>query len=1432
MKMRVSSVGASHYCALSLIPVLLVAAAVGGQENRPHNQAVAPLTAVASNSGSRVSDERKAQIGEAYGKLPLAFEKNQGQSDSQVQYLSHGNGYDLFLTPQEAVLALREASPRPSSLLHRRTATAPTAGTSQKSSVLRMEFDGANRYAAISGLQRLPGKIDYFTGNDPQKWHTDVPSYSRVEYRDMYPGIDAVFYGNQHRLEYDFVVAPGSDPRAIALSIEGTPNLHIEPSGVLAIGLSNGEVHLEKPIVYQTIGGERREVAGNYAVSGRNRVTFEVPQFDHTLPLVIDPVLDYSTYLGGSAVGDFGSAIAVDSSGNAYVAGTTYSTSFPTVSNITAAGAGTSTSGAAFVTELNAAGTQEVYSSYLSGDTGEFGQGLALDTLGNIYVCGETLSTNYPTTLSGFSQTATPIANPNGTAFLSKINPAGSGSSALLYSSLLGGTNGDFALAVTADASGNAYVTGFTNSMPGAAPTLFTLQGAYQTTLKSADGNAFLIRIDTTKSGAASLIYSTYLGGSGMGNVTNISYGEEGFGVAVDAVNNAYLVGTTSSSDFPTTSNAYLQAPLVPSGPSNISNGGVFVSKINTAASGNASLVYSSYLYGTNLLGDFGNAIALGPSNVAYITGQTFSSFYVTSGAYSVTPGGTSLIFVSLIDTSKSGSSSVPYSALIGGSLGDDFGTGIRADALGNAYVTGSAGSVGFPVTPGALQSIRPGTNGNAFALELNPGGHGFSDLLYASYFGDTTGAVFGTSLALDTLKNVYITGYTAGTDFPVFPTGSPSAFQTSLTGSDGGATQAAFVSKLTLESALAFASPCAFNFSVTPTGSCSLAFGNQLINTPSTTQTITLTNNTGSSIALTLPLTVSGANASDFAAAPAPAGGTGACTATLAAAASCAIGVTYTPSVGGPESATVTVGYTYNNGLSATAPGLQTVSVTGTGLAPTATLNPTTTLNFPTPQPIATTSSALPVTVSNTGTGNLSFTAAPALSGANAGDFAIASGTTCANGGTLAPTATCTINITFTPTALGARTATLTITDNASNSPQTITITGTAVAAAPVATVTPLTVPFGNQLVTTTSGIQSVTVKNTGNVNLNITAAPSFSGTNASDFAIASGTTCTNGASVTPNSTCVINVTFTPPANGTGSRTAALNIADNAAGSPQTVTLTGAGTVAPSAATVSPSTLTFTVQFVTTASAAQAVTVKNTGGSNLTISATPTFAGANASDFAAGTGTTCTNGASVTPNSTCVINVTFTPPAGASGSRTATLSIADSATGSPQTVALSGTAGDFTVSAPSATINAGSTATIAVTVGSLGGFTGAVTLSCSGTIPQGSCSAPSSAVTAPGTANVMVTTHGSLTPPTSTKRPPISMQQVALAVLALMLLLILPTTRRFRTRLGLAGAAALLVVVAGCAGNLRTPSGTYPVTITGTSGSVTHAVVVNVVVN
>jgi hypothetical protein len=292
---------------------------------------------------------------EAHGNLPLSFEENQGQVSREVRYVSHGSGYELFLAPQEAVVALQRFLPGDSSTVHR-AAYFRALGQARREgrmTVLRMGLEGANLKAKISGVNPLPGKVNYFLGNKPERWRTNIPTYSQVKYEQVYPGVDLVFYGNQRNLEYDFEVAPGSDPKAITLALKGAKRLSIDSKGNLILSVADGQVIFQKPVLYQNVRGQRKQIEGGYSLAGKQKVTFAVSEYDRTEPLIIDPVLNYSTYLGGSVNGDTGTSITVDSVGDAFVTGTTFSTTFPTHNGF---GAG-SASGVAFVTELNPSGT-------------------------------------------------------------------------------------------------------------------------------------------------------------------------------------------------------------------------------------------------------------------------------------------------------------------------------------------------------------------------------------------------------------------------------------------------------------------------------------------------------------------------------------------------------------------------------------------------------------------------------------------------------------------------------------------------------------------------------------------------------------------------------------------------------------------------------------------------------------------------------------------------------------------------------------------------------------------------------------------------------------------------------------------------------------------------------------------------------------------
>jgi hypothetical protein len=879
----------------------------------------------------------------------MGFEANMGQTAQEVRFVSHGMGYGLFLTPQEAVIALQQHSMAHNlSPLHRMAyfRALRQARQAGRTTVLRMRLEGANSAAEIEGVDRLPGKVNYFIGKNPKDWHTDVPSYARVKYTGIYPGVDLVFYGNQRRLEYDFVVAPGADPKVIQLSLKGAQKLRVNSNGDLIMSVTGGQVALQKPVIYQNLNGGRHEIQGRYVLAVNHRVTFAVADYDRSVPLIIDPVLNYSTYLGGSAApnGDLAVAIAVDSLGDAFVTGTTFSTTFP--SSPGGFGAGNAIDGTAFVTEINPTGTALLYTTYLGGTGGDSSFGIALDHSGaganpggNVYITGVTLSTDFPTTAGNALKPASAGAAV-GTSFISKIDPTASGLASLVYSSYLGGTDGtsgnpDIGNAIAADATGNAYVTGLTSSSPGSAAANFpvTAATAFQATPSdSADGNAFLTRIDTTKSGASSLIYSTYLGGTGANAATLLGFADAGFGVAADSSNNAYIVGDTASTDFPTTANGFQQTS-----PAGNVTATIFVSKIDTTKSGAASLVYSTYLGGESF--DLSSTIALKPNSaVAYATGTTESPVHFPTfptaapGPFQATGdiGGTA--FMSVLDTAQNGAASLTYSTFLGGAQSTGF--GIAVDAAGNGYVAGGTSDTTFPVTPGAFQpKFAAGAPGEGFLSKINPGGNGTADLVYSSFFG---GIGNGSSpddiraIAVDSQNNAYITGvaFSSAATFPVFP---PAAFQTTLNGLSD-----AFIAKLTLIPTL----------SIVPAPGSTIDFGTVQIGTTSAPQTVTLTNNTNASIAFT-SAALSGTNAADYAVT------TAGCS-PIAVGTPCVVSITFTPTIVAPPSEVATL--TITDGDS-TSPQVFSLTGKGTNIAPDFTLTgpagtPTTKdgtpLNFP----------------------------------------------------------------------------------------------------------------------------------------------------------------------------------------------------------------------------------------------------------------------------------------------------------------------------------------------------------------------------------------------------------------------------------------------------------------------------------------------------
>ncbi len=753
------------------------------------------------SSAEMVSAVSKQRVVAAYGRLPLSFEANRGQTAAQVKFLSRGSGYSLFLTGTETVLALSRGH---DSERARRTGLAPRSRVPEieekpaaATSVLRMKLAGANAAAQVEGIDELPGKTNYFIGNDPAKWRTNVPHYAKVRYRGVYPGVDLVYYGNQQQVEHDFIISPAADPSAIRLSFQGAEKLSVDARGDLVLTAEQGEVRLQKPVIYQEVGGVRREVAGGYKVEG-SQVSFQVAPYDASQALVIDPVLVYSTYLGGSDF-EVAQGIAVDSAGSAYIVGWARSRDFPTQNPLqpTHAGGDICVSHPnfvpapcfdVFVTKLTPQGNALVYSTYLGGSGQDRSYGIAVDSAGSAYIAGRTQSTDFPTQ-NNLQPASLKMSYGLGLwdGFVTKLNPQGN---ALVYSTYLGGSGFDFPIGgVAVDSAGNAYVTGMTNSpdFPTKNP-LYGFNGAICNSFPfEAKGDikppapcldAFVTKINPEGS---ALVYSTYLGGSGH---------EEAWSIAVDAQGNAYLRGFTTSTDFPTTDDAYQRT--YGGGSSD-----AFVTKLNPQGS---ALVYSTYLGGSGDEDQGFHGIAVDSSGNAYVGGATNSTnFPTTPGALQTALGGGTcgspprLCYDAFVAKLNPAGSQLVYSTYLGGSK-DDFANHLALDSAGNVYVGGETNSLDFP-TQNPLQPNFGGGPRDAFVAKLNPDG---SALVYSTYLGGSrVDSAYG--IAVDSTGNAYVAGPTDSTNFP-----TKNAFQPNYKGGGttppGLANRNAFVTKIAAE--------------------------------------------------------------------------------------------------------------------------------------------------------------------------------------------------------------------------------------------------------------------------------------------------------------------------------------------------------------------------------------------------------------------------------------------------------------------------------------------------------------------------------------------------------------------------------------------------------------------------------------------------------
>lgn len=635
--------------------------------------------------------------------LPIMFEKNEGQVADNVQFLSKGPNYTLFLNREEVVI----------SLLH-------DMKVEQMATGVKMEFQGANKEFSPKGEAPLKAKSNYFWGNDKSKWLSNVPQYEKVTYKGIYPGIDLSFVERDRKRSYCFFVAAQAEYRPIRLYFTGTNGMSVDDKGALRASIDEGGAVFLQTLTIAEVGKEgKKNIPGKFVILSQDQfgatIGLQVDDYDHSKILDISISLEYTTPPKGNSQ-EYGFNIALDKEGNAFVTGFTSYYDYPQtigVYQINPKGEKN-----AFIAGLNPNKNELLFFTYLGGDKYDYGHDIATDAQGNIYVAGYTSSPDFPTTPGAFQEKLKGSQN----AFVSKIAHDGA---ELLYSTFLGGEGEDYGYGVAVDGAGDIFVSGTTYS-----PDFPATPGSFQT--KSSSGkhpNVFVTKLNPTKS---ILLYSTLLGG------TEKDYGAD---VSIDKEGNAYVTGYTYSHDYPTTPNAF-QKHL--KGETN-----AFISKISAAGD---ELLYSTYLGGK--IRDTGNRIVTDVAGNAFVTGSASSSdFPTTEGVYQKELKGATNIFLTKVNAAGSG---LLFSTLLGGS-GQDYGYGAAVNAAGNAYLTGYSYSADFPTTKDAFQRTLQGTP-NAVMVEFNAKG---SALLYSSYLGGKT-FDFGYGIALSHEGDALVTGSTS----------------------------------------------------------------------------------------------------------------------------------------------------------------------------------------------------------------------------------------------------------------------------------------------------------------------------------------------------------------------------------------------------------------------------------------------------------------------------------------------------------------------------------------------------------------------------------------------------------------------------------------------------------------------------------------------
>ena len=846
----------------------------------------------------------QGRVSSAYDMLPLTFEANQGQTNAHATFIARGKGYSAFLTTGGMVLSIR-----PSKILNSqrtdKVAVSMQISSQPQRSILEFSLLGSIQAPTAIGEGEQPGRVNYFIGKDPTRWRRNVPTYARVRYKNVYPGIDLVYYGSSRQLEYDFEVSAVANPNLIQFEIKGADRLQLDGNGDIVLTLSGGELHFQRPVVYQESNGLRLAVDGEYVVKDATHIGFRLAHYDPRKPLVIDPVLVYSAYLGGSG-NDEPHGIAIDGAGSVYVAGDTDSSDFPGTS------AGSLDFGLphAFVAKLDTTGSHLVYADYVGGDCGDWGAALAVDSANEVYLTGNTCSDDFPT-VNPYQPSQTGSRN----GFVSKISVDGS---QLLYSTYLGGNSWDAPTSIALDSAGDMLVAGMTSS------TNFPVANAFQSTMSANQGGVygnygFLTELNPHGSLP---VYSTYFGGSSM-VIQSCANGPCWFppfsritGLAVDASGNAYVTGYTNAYDFPVTPGAYNVRDTTQN---NTLVG--FVGKFD--ASG--GLDYSTYLYGNGGAQTDIEAITVDSSGSAYVTGATTSdgTFPITSTSI-CDPGvfglACSYTFVTKLDPTGS---SLLYSTFLGPN-NNASPQAIAIDGNNDAYILGMTwGCNSFAMVNG-IESCGDLSTSDLLLVEIDPTA---ATELLATFLGGAENDEYPAGVGVDPAGNIFVGGETFSGDFPT----TQGAFQGTLNGVSN-----AFLLKIAPDSAPSVsASPFLLQYASQQIGSRS----------PAATA---LLRNAGSSSLLISSITASG----DFTE-------TNDCGTTVPAAVNCTLSVTFSPTAAGPRSGSIII-----QDNAAGSPHI--ISLTGDALGAVAVLTAAN-LAF-SAQPVESSGAAQAVTLRNTG--------------------------------------------------------------------------------------------------------------------------------------------------------------------------------------------------------------------------------------------------------------------------------------------------------------------------------------------------------------------------------------------------------------------------------------------------------------------------------